>query len=158
VQRLRLIRPTGRIVLEIPPDATTLPDLALEDNDRLYIPSRATTVGVFGSVFNGGSYLYARGRSVDDYLQLAGGPTRGADQKSVFVIRANGTVVSRLQSDVGWTSRGEQFARLQTEPGDVIFVPEEMDKTTFVQVAKDWTQIFFQFGFGLASIVDVLRN
>ena len=37
-------------------------------------------------------------------------------------------------------------------PGDTIFVPEEMDKTTFVQRLKDWTQILSQFGLGLAAI------
>ena len=33
-----------------------------------------------------------------------------------------------------------------------LFVPEEMNKTTFVQGAKDWTQILSQFGLGLAAI------
>ena len=57
IERLRAIRPTGRVVLQLRPDSTELPELALEDGDRLYIPPRPTTVGVFGSVFNGGSYL-----------------------------------------------------------------------------------------------------
>ncbi|MDP3613738.1 MAG: SLBB domain-containing protein, partial [Rubrivivax sp.] len=52
ITSLRAIRPSGRVVLQLPPDSLELPDLALEDGDRLYIPPRATTVGVFGSVFN----------------------------------------------------------------------------------------------------------
>jgi len=31
-------------------------------------------------------------------------------------------------------------------------VPEEMNKTTFVQAAKEWTQILSQFGLGAAAI------
>lgn len=155
VERLRAIRPTGRIVLQMPPDGRALPELALEDGDRLYIPPRPTTIGVFGSVFNGGSYLYASGRSLEDYLRLAGGPTKGADRGSSFVIRANGSVVSGRQNS-SWFADGG-LSGVEAEPGDTVFVPEEVNKTTFVQNAKDWTQILYQFGVGLAAIA-TFRN
>lgn len=150
LDRLRSIRPTGRVVLQLAPQTTELPDLALEDGDRLYIPSRYTTVGVFGSVFNSGSYLYGDGRMLADYLRLAGGPTRGADADSVFVIRANGAVISGRQQS-GWWS-GDEFARVPALPGDTLFVPEEVNKTTFLQSAKDWTQILYQIGLGVAGL------
>ena len=148
---LRAQRPSGRIVLQMRPDSRELPPLALEDGDRLLIPSRPTAVGVFGSVFNAGSYLYGEGRAVEEYLSLAGGPTRGADAGSTFVIRANGSVVSGRQNS-GWYSRGTGLAGVKAEAGDTVFVPEEMNKSTFVQNAKDWTQILSQFGLGLAAI------
>ncbi|MDP3222338.1 MAG: capsule biosynthesis GfcC family protein, partial [Rubrivivax sp.] len=150
ITSLRAIRPSGRVVLQLPPDSLELPDLALEDGDRLYIPPRATTVGVFGSVFNGGNYLYAGGRNVDEYVRLAGGPTRGADAGSAFVIRANGSVVSARQR-TGWFS-SNQLADLKAEPGDTVFVPEEMNKTSFLQNVKDWTQVLSQFALGMAAI------
>jgi protein involved in polysaccharide export with SLBB domain len=151
VERLRAIRPNGRIVLQLPPESRDLPNLALEDGDRIYVPPRSTTVGVFGSVFNGGSYLYNDGRSVEDYLRLAGGPTRGADSQSTFVIRANGTVVSGRQVNSGWFG-GDNLQGVAAQPGDTIFVPEEVNKTTLVQNLKDWTQILSQFGLGIAAI------
>jgi len=151
VERLRAVKPTGRVVLQLQPDSTSLPELALEDGDRVYVPPRPTTVGVFGSVFNAGSYLYSGSRSIDDYMNLAGGPTRGADQSSVFVIRANGSVVSSPQGS-GWLSSKRDLATVKAEPGDTVFVPEEINKTTFVQNAKDWTQILYQFGLGLAGL------
>lgn len=156
VERLRALRPSGRIVLQIPPDAAELPDLALEDGDRIHIPPRPTTVGVFGSVFNGATYLHLPGRSVGDYLRLAGGPTKGADEGSIFVVRANGNVISGRQ-DRGWFGRTGNVSELPSEPGDTVFVPEEMDKTTFLQAAKDWTQIIFNFGLGMAGIVSATR-
>jgi protein involved in polysaccharide export with SLBB domain len=148
---LRAQRPSGRIVLQLAPASRDLPPLALEDGDRLLIPPRPTTVGVFGSVFNAGSYLYGEGRGVDEYLNLAGGPTRGADAGSTFVIRANGSVVSGRQNG-GWFNRGTGLEGLKAEAGDTLFVPEELNKTTFVQNAKDWTQILYQFGVGLAAL------
>jgi hypothetical protein len=41
---------------------------------------------------------------------------------------------------------------LVAQPGDTIFVPEDVSRTSFVQDAKDWTQILYQFGVGIAAI------
>ncbi len=157
IERMRAVRPNGRVVLQLQPEAKTLPNLSLEDGDRLFIPPRPTSVGVFGSVFNGGSYLYSDGRLVDDFLQLAGGPTRGADPSSIFVIRANGSVISNREKSGSWFSRTSGLPEVRAEAGDTIFVPEELDKTTFVQHAKDWGQIISQFGLGLAAILTITR-
>lgn len=156
IQQLRSLQPSGRVVLQLVPGSQSLPDLTLEDGDRLKVPSRPNTVGVFGSVYSTGNYLFTSGRTVGDYLRLAGGPTRGADSASVFMIRANGSVSSSLQES-GFFSRGNQIAGMQAEPGDTIFVPEELDKSTWVQSAKDWTQILYQFGIGLAGIKSALN-
>jgi protein involved in polysaccharide export with SLBB domain len=155
-ERLRALRPSGRIVLQLDPVSRELPDLALEDGDRIYVPSRPTTVGVFGSVFNAATYLHLPDRHISDYIRLAGGPTKGADEGSVFMVRANGTVISGRQRRGGWFSN-DGLGDLPAEPGDTIFVPEELDKTTVVQHLKDWSQILSQFGLGLAAI-KVLGN
>jgi protein involved in polysaccharide export with SLBB domain len=149
IERLRAVRPSGRVVLELAANATDLPPMLVEDGDRLYIPARPKTVGVFGSVFSVGSYLHNDQRSLGEYLQLAGGPTRGADKDSIFVIRANGTVVSESQTS-GWFSSGKLRAT-PALPGDTLFVPEELNKSTLVQTVKDWTQILAQFGLGVAA-------
>jgi protein involved in polysaccharide export with SLBB domain len=150
IANLRTVRPTGRVVMQLSPDASELPDLALQDGDRLYIPPRGSTVGVFGSVFNSGNYLFTNNKNVDEFLSLAGGPTSGADASSTFVIRANGSVISARQGG-GWFANN-RLSGLPAQPGDTIFVPEEMDKTTFLQYAKDWTQILAQFALGVAAI------
>ncbi len=38
------------------------------------------------------------------------------------------------------------------EPVHTMFVRKKMDKTTFIQSAKDWAQIFYQFVLGIAGI------
>jgi hypothetical protein len=150
-EKLKTVKPTGRIVFQIAPDAMALPDLPLEDGDRVYIPPLPSTVGVFGSVFSGGSFLMSAGRSIGDFLGLAGGPTRGADPSSIFVIRANGSVVSQPQRS-GFLGFGGKLGELTAQAGDTVFVPEEMNKTTWIQNLKEWTQIFYQFGLGAAAI------
>lgn len=50
--RLKRLQPTGRIVLELPDDPVLadLPELPLEDGDRILIPQRPAMVTVFGTV------------------------------------------------------------------------------------------------------------
>ena len=143
--------------MQLPIDAAALPDLALEDGDRIFVPARPTTVGVFGSVFNAASYLFLPERPLSDYLRLAGGPTKGADEASMFVVRANGNVISNRQNSGGWFRSGSSIDAVVAQPGDTVFVPEEMDKTSFVQSAKDWTQVLYQLGIGIAGIKSAVR-
>ena len=151
LQRLRQVRPTGRVVLQLSPDATALPNLLLENGDAIKVPNRGSSVGIFGSVFSTGSYLYEPGHTTLQYLAQAGGPTRGADKDSTFVLRANGSVISARQGSSFWHS-GSDFSDAVVQAGDTIFVPEQVNKATFVQDAKDWTQILYQFGLGLAGL------
>jgi protein involved in polysaccharide export with SLBB domain len=151
IEKLRQVRPTGRIVLQLDPDASTIPDLPIEDGDRVYVPARPTTVSVFGSVFNSGAFLLESGRTVGDVLNLAGGPTRGSDPGSTFVLRPNGSVLSQLQRSSFFGLVGG-VTKLKAEPGDTVFVPEMMNKTTWTQDLKEWTQIMYQFGIGAAAL------
>jgi protein involved in polysaccharide export with SLBB domain len=154
IARLRQLTPTGRIVLELPESATVddLPELVLEDGDRLYVPPAPAMVSVFGSVFTESSFLYKRGRTVSDYLDNAGGPTKRADESQIFVLRADGSVVATERS---WF--GLRLAVSKVMPGDAIVVPEDYERTTFTKNLKDWTQILYQFGLGVAAI-KVLRQ
>src|SRR5712692_6924662 len=153
--RLRQIRPTGRIVLELPesPKSRDLPDLPLEDGDRFTVPPPPSMVSVFGSVYSENSFIYKPDKRVADYLSQAGGPTKGADEGSIYVLRADGSVKSRRQE--GFFTASLERSRLM--PGDSIVVPEELDRTTVTRALKDISQIFYQFGLGAAA-VQVIRT
>jgi protein involved in polysaccharide export with SLBB domain len=151
IEKLRQVRPTGRIVLQMEPEVAVLPDLPIEDGDRVYVPARPTTVSVFGSVFNSGAFLLEPGKTLGDFLTLAGGPTRGSDPGATFVLRPNGSVLSQLQRATFFGLVGG-VSKVKAEPGDTVFVPEMMNKTTWVQDLKEWTQILYQFGIGAAAL------
>jgi polysaccharide biosynthesis/export protein len=154
INRLRQIRATGRIVLELPEQAEmkNLPDIALEDGDRLLVPSRPSMVSVFGSVYAENSFIYRPEKQVSDYLSQAGGPTKSADRSSAYVLRADGSVISRQQAGVF-----SSFDSARLAPGDSIVMPEDLDKTTIMRNLKDIAQIFYQFGLGAAAL-KVLRD
>ncbi len=155
ITRLRQIRPIGRVVLELPEEAQPkdLPDVPLEDGDRFFVPSQPSMVSVFGSVYSENSFVYKPDKRVADYLSQAGGPTRGADESSIYVLRADGSVKSKRQTSFFAAS----LERSHLMPGDSIVVPEELDRTTVTRALKDISQIFYQFGLGAAA-VKVIRQ
>jgi protein involved in polysaccharide export with SLBB domain len=155
VARLRQFKPTGRVVLEMPENATVanFPDIPLEDGDRLLIPKQPSTVNVFGTVFNESAFVYTPDKQVHDYLNLAGGPRKQADERSIYLLRANGSVISGRQSGILTRS----ISGRSVMPGDTIVVPEDFERTTWTKTLRDWTQIFFQFGLGVAAL-EVLKD
>ena len=150
--RLRLVRATGRIVIEIKPDANNLsaiPDIALEDGDEFVVPSVPDNVNVVGAVYDQNAFLFNSTRHVQDYLHLAGGPNRNADSKHAFVIRADGSVYSKDNTNTLW---GNTFAHAQVNPGDTIVVPEKLFKPSAMREFIQWSQVFSQLALGAAAI------
>ena len=156
LERLRELRLSGRIVLQLLEGGTRLPNQELGDGDRVYSPGLTTTVGVFGSVLNAAGYLYLSGRTLVDYLRPADSQTKGGDEANTFVVRADGSVVSNRQS-ASWFGRGSELGAMAAEAGDNVFVPEEMNKTTFVQSAKDRALFLYQRGIGIAGMRSAVK-
>jgi protein involved in polysaccharide export with SLBB domain len=150
--RLRQMRATGRIVLEFRAGSSgldVLPDIALEDGDRFVVPPVPASVNVVGAVYDQNSFLYQTARRAGTYLHLAGGPNRDADRKHIFVIRADGSVISREAENGVW---GNEFDNLRMSPGDTIVVPEKIFKPSALRGFLDWSQLFSQFALGAAAI------
>ncbi|HEY1948905.1 MAG TPA: SLBB domain-containing protein [Bryobacteraceae bacterium] len=153
IDRLRKTPVNGRIVLDMSPQsagAQALPDLPLENGDRLYIPERPSTVNVVGTVFEQASFLYAEDLRTGDYLKKAGGPTRSADKSHMFVIRADGSVVSRSSGTSVLFAKG--FDSLQMYPGDTLIVPTFINRGNFTRAFTDWSQIFSNLALGAAAV------
>jgi protein involved in polysaccharide export with SLBB domain len=147
VDRLRDRAPSGRLVLSISIDNPVLPgELVMENDDALHIPSEPTTVGVLGAVFQDGSFRYKPGMTIGDYLKLSGGTQDIADRSSIFVVRANGAVIS---------DQGQWFESILGEPalpGDLVFVPVSVNSGYFWDDFKDTALVIYELGLGAASV------
>ena len=123
--RLRSEPAAGRLVITISSDVTewenTPADIYLRAGDVITIPRKPNFVLAYGQVYNPTAITYVPGKTAEWYLQQAGGPTELALKKAIYVIRANGSVVSSQGS--GWFKGGVLNAKLR--PGDVLVVPEK---------------------------------
>jgi len=154
VNRLSQIRATGRIVLQFRPETANVdqvPAMSLENGDKFIVPAVPATVNVVGAVYNQNSFLFKKGGTLEKYLQLAGGPNRNADRGHIFLIRADGSVVSNSeQHGMGlWSS---SFKGLHLNPGDTIIVPDKTLRPNALRGVMDWTQVFSQLALGAAAI------
>jgi protein involved in polysaccharide export with SLBB domain len=157
VASIRNLHASGRIVLDLSPQSRSLdelPDLALEDGDRLTIPTAPATVQVIGAVLNQNAFLYRKEARVDDYLHLAGGPSRDADRNREFVLRADGSVASQASNEPILAS--SSFDRARLYPGDTIVVPEKMLRTSAVNGIMAWTGILSQASLA-AAVVSLMK-
>lgn len=151
IGRLRRIQPIGRIVLDLKPDSSgidSLPDLALEDGDRFVVPRMPSNINVQGQVYSANAFVYTPSQHVINYLKRAGGPDRQADKHRIFILRSDGSVVSRQYANV---------EHAPIFPGDTIVVPPIINKLPILQRIVDIAQIIGNFGVGIAAI-DILAN
>lgn len=152
IARLKQLKPEGRIALNINPDADSadaVPDLPLEPGDRLVIPAMSDFVQVYGSVNIESSLIYKPSATVSDYLKLSG-TQKEADMDAIFMLRADGTVLS---------DDGSYFSSITSKkvnPGDTIVVPEKLDReskySAFMRGLKEWSQVLGQLGLAAAAI------
>jgi protein involved in polysaccharide export with SLBB domain len=150
--KLNSIKPTGRVVLDIKPGATTLadiPDISLEDGDAFFIPPRLSTVQVAGAVYNANAFRYEPGKRLTAYLNDAGGATREADPRRVFVIRADGTVISRQSRNSH--SHGN-YGNLKLLAGDSVIVPQKFRVSSKISDIMQATNLASQTALTAAAL------
>jgi protein involved in polysaccharide export with SLBB domain len=138
LQQLEAISPVGRVVIHIPSNlnklAKTPSDIALRDGDVLVIPKKTNYVVVSGQVFNPTAVGYLPGKSANWYLGQSGGLTQIADKSAVFVVRADGSVLSAKNNSGFWL--GDPLNAV-LKPGDSIVVPEKAAKVA----PRNWTSL-----------------
>jgi protein involved in polysaccharide export with SLBB domain len=153
----------GRVALNIA-SLDSLPgsssDLILQNDDKIVVPRKPSSVSVLGQVYNQAALVYDPDLRVKDYLQRAGGAAETGDLDHLFVIRANGAIMtdqsyrdmrrSQIFPVLPLVSGGLMDAYLQ--PGDTVFVPEKLIYVTGLQYTKDVTTIVANAAQGLAII------
>jgi protein involved in polysaccharide export with SLBB domain len=149
IAQLKKTRAKGRVIIhlaDIGKVEGTPGDVLLEDGDRLDVPRKLNVVNVVGRVYNPTGIVYDPARdSVGYYLRLVGGPTESADRDHIFLLKADGSVVTRETADTGFFAFGERgLMNARVEPGDSILVPEKLVQTRFMKDVKDITQILYQ--------------
>ena len=116
---------SGRLVIRISANVgrweNTPADIEIRAGDVLIVPKRPNFVLVNGQVYNATAISYQQGKEAGWYLRRAGGPTESANKKSIFILRADGSVVGHTGGL--WK---ENILSTRLQPGDSIVVPEKI--------------------------------
>jgi len=81
---------------------------------------------------------------------VVSGSSNGANDASVFVVRANGHPGNGYQLQNRWFSPSVHSGALSAELRKTTFMPKQRDKLSNVKNADDWTLILHQLGIGAA--------
>ncbi len=153
IDQLNKTETIGRITFEADPDIlATHPEvnMLLERGDRIYIPKRPLTVRVSGEVLSPASLQFRSEKKAREYIYEAGGYTRNADKDRVFVVYPDGSAQPLYLGN--WTHSVPFIP-----PGSSIIVPHDPKPFSFLESAKDITQIFTNLavtGFLVSEIQD----
>ena len=147
IETLKSLKAQGRMTIRLT-DIGRLKDseydINLEEGDRLHIPQKSNVVNVMGSVMAQASYIYLDRLNYKDYISMAGGYARYADESSTFVLKVDGSARRLDRGFMGWMARENTAFEADTraiEPGDMIVVPEKFDRIAWLREIRDITQI-----------------
>jgi len=122
-------------------------DLEVESGDVLSIPQRSNTVSVVGEVQRSGTHTYQGELALEDYIDLSAGLTRRADESGIYIVKANGSVVT-LQRNL-WRFTGDNKS---LDPGDTIVVPINTQYKDSLASWREITQIVYQSVVSIAAV------
>ena len=154
IEQLRNTKPVGRLVVDLRqvingpvggPD-----DVLLRNGDVLLIPKKTQEITILGEVQSPTSHIYRAGLTRDDYIAKSGGTTQKADRKRIYIVRANGDVVSGERS--GWFRRSQS---VDIRPGDTIVVPLNTERVAALPLWTSVTTIIYNLAIALLAIHSV---
>ena len=111
--------------------------------DVLDVPGDPKVVSVMGQVYNSTTFVYLSSDDLEDYLAKAGGVTRDAEKGDIYIIKADGSVVSRQTSSGGIFGFGGFMSR-HLDSGDTVVVPQRLERIAWMREIKDIAFIFGQ--------------
>jgi polysaccharide biosynthesis/export protein len=153
LEKLKLARAEGRISIVLQPLAQLKHspyDIELQGGDTLNIPQSSNSINVFGEVYNPTTVIQTPGGDVTTYLRKAGGPTTNADQDEMYVVRADGTVVSKHEMSGFFF---DHFKSLKLDAGDTIVVPQQLEKIAWMRELKDIAFIIGQTALAAGVVI-----
>ncbi len=149
--QLKDTKAVGRLVIDLnrvlEAPVGSADDIVLREGDQLIIPKQKQEVTVIGEVQNTTSHFYRENLTRDDYIGLSGGATRKADRSRIYIVRADGSVVS--SEGGGWFRRSGQVAM---RPGDTIVVPLDTERMPALPMWQAVTGILYNLAIAAAAV------
>jgi len=141
----------GRLVIDLEAIVNGVKtDIVLQNNDRIFIPDNPQEVAVLGEVNYPTSHVFDQKLTRDDYINHSGGMTYKADKKRVYVVKANGQVLSPKTTST-WFGKNPQDIHV----GDTIVVPLDADRIRPLFLWSSIAQIVYQSALAIAAFNSV---
>ncbi|WP_444914614.1 SLBB domain-containing protein [Microbulbifer sp. TRSA007] len=143
IEQARKAEPRGQVVIANNPNAA---EMLLEDGDELIVPLKSSTVSIVGEVIFPTSLVFSKKRTLEDYIELAGGFANNANRKELVILHLDGTI-NRIEDGDFDNRLGDRL-----RPGDEIMIMPKIHSSE-LQVTKDVTEILYRIAVGTAAVL-----
>ncbi|MBN1130722.1 MAG: SLBB domain-containing protein [Chitinispirillaceae bacterium] len=147
-EKLKLTSPVGRIILDL-----TRPEFyegfKLENGDELFVPRNTNTVMVFGEVYNPATFAF-NNKHVSPwyYVESAGGLKESSDKKHVYIIKANGRVITRKM---------QRISSVRLAPGDAVVVSPRLKSSNAYKLFLDTVEVIYKIAVSTALVWTLIK-
>ncbi|NLW30374.1 MAG: hypothetical protein GXY77_02835 [Fibrobacter sp.] len=136
---------SGRVIIDMR-KKENYKDFILENGDELFVPRKPNTISVLGEVFNPSTFIFDSNNSfVSYYLNAAGGLKKSSDKKHIYIIKANGSIITN-----------KKVLNSNIEPGDAIIVPQKIMYSNPHKRFVDTADAVFKISSILATILTLI--
>lgn len=160
IQQLKPEKAAGRMVIDMERAVAKCDesvDIVLEDGDSIFVPPFQQEVSVVGQVYFPASHQFNSERGALDYINLSGGTKELAQREHVYIVQANGEVmtVRSMASTWGWLLAP---SNTRVTPGSTIYVPLSVDRINGREFAQSWVDLVYKLTLSAASIDFLFGN
>jgi polysaccharide biosynthesis/export protein len=94
------------------------------------------------------AHIFAPGLGRNDFIAASGGLTANADERRIYIVRANGAVMA----GEGRNAWFRQAGGMEIRPGDTIVVPMSIDRMPALVMWQSVTSILFNLAVAVAAV------
>jgi polysaccharide biosynthesis/export protein len=146
--KLSEIAPSGRIVIDLS-KPEQYDSFALEDGDVIFVPRNMNTISVIGDVYNPSTFTFNHEKiSPWYYIESSGGLRETADKKHIYVVKANGLVI---------TKNMQRISSISLAPGDAIVVPQRVRLTSAGKIFQETVDAIFKIATVAAVVITLIK-
>jgi len=141
----------GRVAGDFSPNNNNIEKTKLLDGDSIFVPRSPNFINVLGEVLNPLAFEYTSNLTINSAIANSGGMTKSADQRRIYVIKANGFIERK--------KRNIFIGGNNIEPGDTIVVPRKITTSNpALQAILPVTNIISDLAFSAAAIESLSNN
>src|SRR5690554_142029 len=146
-QKIEKKEKSGRVIIDMR-KKENYQNFILEDGDELFVPRKPNTISVIGEVFNPSTFIFEPSNPfVSYYLNAAGGLKKSSDKKQIYIIKANGSILTK-----------KKVLNTNIEPGDAIVVPQKIIYSNPHKRFVDTADAIFKISSIFATLLTLIRS
>jgi protein involved in polysaccharide export with SLBB domain len=147
--KLSKVAAIGRVIIDLT-KSDAYKNFELQNGDSLILPRKINTISVVGEVYSPATFTYNNEKlSPWYYIESAGGLKESSDKKHIYVVKANGRII---------TDNIKSISSIKLEPGDAVVVPQRVRYGNTFKIFTDSVDAIFKLTTIALLIITIIHK